>query len=168
MTALRSFKTEKSVSSSGAPRYWPPTFVASLIPSAFSTSSAYFASSIAFETSGRGRAAQNMNLPGCSFLMRAAASLVCLTVWADVGCGAASVSTEVSTPASSIHFRWLYTSYFGRGNPSSINRPSFSSDDTNSGVMRWLCTSITPWAIAVVAKVIEIIVIFNLFISDSL
>ena len=104
-TALRSFKTEKSVSSSGAPRYCPSTFVASLMPSAFSTSSAYFASSIAFDTSGRGRAAQNMNRSGCSFLMRAAASLVCLTVWADVGCGAASVSTEVSTPASSIHFR---------------------------------------------------------------
>ena len=105
MTARRSFNTAKSESSSGTPRYCPSTFVANLMPSAFSTSSAYFASSIAFWTSGSGRAAQNRNLPGCSFLMRAAASLFRLTSSADEGCGAANVKTDVSTPASSIHFR---------------------------------------------------------------
>ena len=37
---LESFNKENNVSSSGAPRYWPPTLVANLIPSAFSVSSA--------------------------------------------------------------------------------------------------------------------------------
>ena len=40
-----------------------------------------------------------------SRLMRAAASLVCLTISEDEGCGAANVSTDVCTPASSIHLR---------------------------------------------------------------
>ena len=131
-TALRSLSTAKSSSNSGEPRYCPSTFVASFIPSAPRVSSAYFASRIAAFTSGRGRAAQNRNLSVCFFFKRAAVSLVCLTTSGDVGCGAANVSTEVLTPASSIHFRWFSTSYLGKGNPSSINRPSFSRDDTNS------------------------------------
>ena len=59
-------------------------------------------------------------------------------------------------------------SHFGNGNPSSNSLPSFSSADTNSGVMMWLCTSITPCAIAPIVIILNTIAIIFLISTAKL